>query len=113
MTNWDKIKTMDISSIAKMFNEGCPPDIDMPCGERCIECWENWLRSDIVLKACPFCGKNVAHTRHLCEGSTNINFSYPNYYEVICDYIEGGCGTTLGGEYKTEEEAIKAWNTRF
>lgn len=68
---------------------------------------------NIVLKPCPFCGKNVAHTRHLYESSININFSHPNYYEVICDYIEGGCGTTLGGEYETEEEAIKVWNTRF
>lgn len=119
MTNWDRIKLMNAEEAAKELSSDCPSDVDFinaNCsnGATCAECWEQWLNSETSLKPCPFCGKAVAHTQRLGESSSyeKNTLSHPDYYEVICDFFEGGCGTTLGGEYKTEEEAIAKWNNR-
>lgn len=110
MTNWDKMKEMDIYEVAKIIN-GCPEHEE--CIDDCAKCWEKWLNTDITLKPCPFCGKRVAKVTRLDELVHVKDFVHPDYYHVICGYNYGGCGSMLGGEYETEEEAIEKWNTRF
>lgn len=69
---------------------------------------------DIFMERCPFCGQRAAEVKKLIELQPDANnLCHPHYYSVRCNFHNGGCGTTLGGEYKTEEEAIKAWNTRL
>lgn len=115
MTNWDKMKKMNIEEIAKMIAHECPQGGEVNCDKiTCKECWERWLKTDVILKSCPFCGKNAARVQKLSESDTYAVdlLCNPDYYEVICDHHDGGCGTALGGEYETEEEAIEKWNTR-
>ena len=50
------------------------------------------------LKPCPFCGGKV----RLSTASRGASFA------VWC----GNCGGTAGGEYLSEESAIKHWNRR-
>lgn len=119
MTNWDRIKLMNVEEAARELSSGCPLDVDFinaKCSSAisCAECWERWLNTDITLKPCPFCGKRVAEVKtiqEICLLETDL--VNPNYYSIRCNYHKGGCGTTLGGEYETEEEAIEKWNTRY
>ena len=62
------------------------------------------------LRRCPFCGGEVATVVRL--GEIGEDYVHPEYFEVICDAQNGGCGAAIGGEYPTEEEAISAWNKR-
>lgn len=50
-----------------------------------------------VLKQCPFCGGEAETTK------------WPEGWFIECK--EQRCGGTIGA-YKTEQEAIEAWNTR-
>ena len=64
-----------------------------------------------MLKHCPFCGKTDTVK---CLRESEIKEEEANgedYFTVICDYQYGGCGSS-GGYRKTEEDAIKLWNTR-
>lgn len=119
MTNWDRIKLMNAEEAAKELSSDCPSDgefINRNCGSgiTCAECWEKWLNSAPYLKPCPFCGKAVACVQRLGDNTiyARDTLVHPNYYEVVCKFSKGGCGTALGGEYKTEEEAITKWNNR-
>jgi Lar family restriction alleviation protein len=51
---------------------------------------------------CPTCGENkqiISHT------------NYPGERRVICNYLNGGCGTaTAAGD--SDDEAITKWNRR-
>lgn len=54
---------------------------------------------------CPFCGKSVALVGSLFEisdGEDSSPFCH-NYYSVVCNYNEGGCGASIGQQYKTAE----------
>lgn len=62
------------------------------------------------LRRCPFCGGEFASVFRI--GENRENYANPEYFEVICDVHNGGCGAAIGGEYPTEEEAISAWNKR-
>ena len=56
------------------------------------------------LRECPFCGGEVYVSREDCYGNIDDN------YLVHCDE----CGLQFGfiNQFESEEEAIKAWNTR-
>lgn len=113
MTNWDKMKEMDIYEVAEMISNGCPFDIECE-HTNCFKCWYRWLNTDITLKPCPFCGKRVAEVKTIQElYPLETDLVNPNYYSIRCNYNNGGCGSMLGGECETEEEAIKRWNTRY
>jgi len=53
------------------------------------------------LKPCPFCGGEGCVQEHVFKGLTNT-------YGVVCL----DCGAEIRQFYRTEEEAIKAWNRR-
>ena len=69
------------------------------------------------LKPCPFCGGTqlfvgtIAEIEMMDEGHTDYLLKSQNY-AVVCNYIEGGCGASSGGDARSEEEAIEAWNRR-
>lgn len=65
----------------------------------CLECLE--IKS---LKPCPFCG-NKAKTYNSTDNKWGLICSDPTETCIL------GCGTQ--DIYDTEEEAIKAWNTRY
>lgn len=63
--------------------------------------------SEYKLKPCPFCGSSDAPrlmTRHGKNG-------WRDRYYVICDYEDGGCGSSSGW-YHTKPEAASFWNRR-
>ena len=64
--------------------------------------------SEVDLYPCPFCGsKNAPRmmTRHGKNG-------WRDRYYVICDYADGGCGSSSGW-YHNVVEAESCWNTRL
>ncbi len=69
------------------------------------------------LKPCPFCGKSVANVDSVANHEM-IDEYEPDYswrskrYDVVCDYNNGGCGASTGGNNATPEDAIEAWNRR-
>ena len=65
----------------------------------CPECGKKLSQ----LRACPFCGQEVAVVRRL--------FDEEKTFYVVCAMVEGGCGST-SGVYESEEEAAEAWNRR-
>lgn len=63
--------------------------------------------SKIKLKPCPFCGSTDAprlYTRHGKDG-------WRDRYMVLCDYDDGGCGSSSGW-YHYPGEAVECWNRR-
>ena len=58
------------------------------------------------LKPCPFCGhrKPVLITRGRLDG-------WRDYFYVLCDYNDGGCGAS-GQWCHYPDEAVEAWNKR-
>lgn len=65
----------------------------------------------VELKHCPFCGKTDAVVVTTLD-MTGEGFVHPDYFTVVCNVHEGGCGAECGGQYPTEEEAAAAWNRR-
>lgn len=69
------------------------------------------------LVRCPFCGKSVAEVGTIAEhdfmsrDDTAYNWA-SEHYQVVCNYLKGGCGASTSGRFKSPEEAIKAWNKR-
>lgn len=69
------------------------------------------------LKPCPFCGKNVADLGTVAEqellDSDNENYAlYSSLYSVECNFLNGGCGASIGQFYDHPEQAAEAWNRR-
>lgn len=75
------------------------------------------------LKACPFCGKDVAVVSDCVELEACENFEEyccpnynssrsPVYVAIVCDYLAGGCGASAGFS-STIEEAVDRWNRRY
>lgn len=63
--------------------------------------------AEFRLNPCPFCGSLDAPrlmTRHGKNG-------WRDRYYVICDYEDGGCGSSSGW-YHTKAEAANFWNRR-
>ena len=60
------------------------------------------------LKPCPFCGRKPSKVHeHYIVGTAKI------YYSVSCKAPMSKCGIKPStGFYKTQEEAIEAWNRR-
>lgn len=58
------------------------------------------------LRPCPFCGneKPVLMTRRGQDG-------WRDYYYVLCDYNDGGCGASGQWNHYTDL-AVEAWNNR-
>ena len=66
----------------------------------------------IEIKACPFCGSITPvalHTEESYSPQSGVNHTM---YTVICDFNEGGCGSSCGYKY-SKEEAIELWNNRI
>lgn len=62
------------------------------------------------LKPCPFCGSSSAPKIYSANDADDED-NYPDQYQVVCDFNNGGCGSASG--YRgTEEEAVVLWNTR-
>lgn len=67
---------------------------------------------EATLKPCPFCGKIVAIAGTVAELEGFIGDIYHCCFTVVCDFTKGGCGAAIGRQYKSEEEAVEAWNRR-
>lgn len=66
------------------------------------------------LKACPFCGKQVAEITNCVELEDCANFEACDncgFVCVVCSANNGGCGAT-GGYAPTEKQAMEKWNRR-
>lgn len=60
------------------------------------------------LKLCPFCGnKNTLNVSTAKE----LGYFGTDGFAVVCAATDGGCGAS-SAFYKTEQEAIAAWDTR-
>ena len=59
------------------------------------------------LKPCPHCGNSDHLMVKQVEGET----ASPDNFQVVCDWLSGGCGAS-GWVRRTEAEAIAAWNAR-
>ena len=55
---------------------------------------------------CPFCGKQKCITAWMDPDDTD------GAWVASCDVNKGGCGSSTGYIYATEQEAVAAWNTR-
>ena len=71
----------------------------------------------VELKPCPFCGKSVAEcgtvAEHECKDKNSLGYEWcAEHFDVVCNYIKGGCGASTGKSYATPEDAIEAWNRR-
>ena len=65
------------------------------------------MSDEIKLRECPFCGSTDAprlYTRHGKDGCRDM-------YIVLCDYDDGGCGSSSGW-YHYPSEAVECWNRR-
>ena len=60
----------------------------------------------VELKPCPFCGRKHPVELYMDEETVNKGM-----YQVTCNTLKGGCGSSSGYWY-FEEEAIEAWNRR-
>ena len=64
---------------------------------------------------CPTCGKSDCieitdcYTAH--GGGCECQDYKKDYFKCVCNYLNGGCGTSIGVS-KTKEEALEKWNTR-
>ena len=69
------------------------------------------------LRECPFCGGRnifvgtIAEIR-MIEKDHPDYWNESTYFQVVCDWTEGGCGASSGGGIHTKEQAIEAWNRR-
>lgn len=54
-------------------------------------------------KPCPMCGHASAHKI--------LASKYPGEYQVVCDFLEGGCGAS-GGFDTGVDGALAKWNRR-
>lgn len=66
------------------------------------------------LKACPFCGKDIANFAtcqqlQACKGFRECDDGH--YLSVVCSMLDGGCGASTGF-FPTFEAAARAWNRR-
>ena len=60
----------------------------------------------VELKPCPFCG--MKHPVELYMDEETVN---KGMYQVTCNALKGGCGSSSGYWY-FDEEATEAWNRR-
>ena len=58
----------------------------------------------VELKPCPFCGQKKTVVLNQEEDGVQKGM-----YQVICNCLKGGCGSSSGYWY-FDEEAIEAWN---
>ena len=59
------------------------------------------------LKPCPFCGETASVRMMVRRGKDG----WRDWFYVLCDYNEGGCGAS-GQWNHCEEPAAEAWNRR-
>lgn len=70
--------------------------------------------SENNLKPCPFCGGTkivIDGCKGLEECKLFEECDDEEFYAVVCDFTQGGCGAS-GGYRETKEQAITAWNKR-
>lgn len=60
----------------------------------------------VELKPCPFCGRKHPVELYMDEETVNKGM-----YQVTCNALKGGCGSSSGYWY-FDEEATEAWNRR-
>ena len=75
------------------------------------------MKNNIYMKPCPFCGGTKLFVGTIAEiemqDEDHEDFAFNRQlYSVVCDYQEGGCGASVGGCRRSEQEAIEAWNRR-
>lgn len=70
------------------------------------------------LKPCPFCGSATApevttesDIMGLEEDDKDFKW-YSQWYAVVCNALEDGCGARSGGQCFLPEQAVKRWNRR-
>lgn len=73
----------------------------------------------IELRDCPFCGSWTAPEISLVSDAEGMDEGDPNFhwasthYQVVCNYLNGGCGaSTTAAENDTPEKAAACWNRR-
>lgn len=54
MTNFDKLKSMDVNNFAEFIAENkcppkiCPKEFNAPCGFLCRDCWREYLSREVA-----------------------------------------------------------------
>lgn len=71
------------------------------------------LSGEKIIKPCPCCGNLDPEVVEYPEQENEIYTYFSKRYSVLCRYQEDGQGCGLeSGHYKTEEEAVEAWEKR-
>jgi Lar family restriction alleviation protein len=63
--------------------------------------------AEMILKPCPFCGGEAKPIKHSFWDERTQSFSDKTYSIVCCV-----CSASTYPFYRTEEEAVDAWNRR-
>ncbi len=72
------------------------------------------MQIKVGVGVCPFCGQRAGGVGGAGDGSVVVKEVRKNgygNYQVICNYLKGGCGAS-GGFGRSAEDAWRKWNVR-
>lgn len=74
---------------------------------------EKLLNGERILKPCPCCGNKDPEIVEYPPQENDVRIYHSKRYSVLCRFNDGpeGCGLE-SGHYKTEDEAVEAWERR-